>query len=177
MTKKIFIVGDEDAKEMFGLLAMVAGLIGLDVKMGTGTLKEVKAGETGEFDVNQFVKPWIPKVAVAYAPSVSAPGQSHCIRKDKDGNLYCDCKGFTYRGTCRHVDKFVADQKRKEMPKTFPAGGITVRRFNSRSQRGVIYDVKLHNEGFVCTCPGFNFHGTCKHVVNVRRSINFPGSI
>lgn len=29
------------------------------------------------------------------------------------------------------------------------------------------YTVELHDKGFTCSCPGFGFHGKCKHSVNV----------
>ena len=170
MTKQVRmqIVGGPELEALIGLITLFAGLLGGELKIGPAGAEP--------FDLNQFTKPWIPKVLAATVGSISEPGKVHIVRKDKDGNLYCDCKGFIYRGTCRHVDKVRANQKR-EMPKTLPVEGITVRHFYSRSQRGVVYEVKLSGTDFVCSCPGFNFHGTCKHVVDVRKSISYPGSI
>ena len=29
--------------------------------------------------------------------------------------------------------------------------------------KGNTYSVELHDKGFECDCPGFGFHGYCKH--------------
>ena len=33
--------------------------------------------------------------------------------------------------------------------------------------KGNSYDVELNPQGFNCSCPGFGFHGKCKHVKSV----------
>ena len=171
--KKIFIVGGPELEPLFGLLALMAGILSAEIHT-----EEVNAPGITEpkevFDETTYTKPFIPKVLVGYERSNSQPGVSYRIVKDKDGNLYCNCKGFVYRGSCRHVD---AAKRKVTKPQTFPKAGTTVRRFNSRSRSDVVYDVNLLNGEFVCTCPGFQYNGTCKHVVDVKKSIRFPGSI
>ena len=34
---------------------------------------------------------------------------------------------------------------------------------NPRETKGNTYSVELHDKGFECDCPGFGFHGYCKH--------------
>lgn len=169
MSKKIFIVGGSELEPLFGLLSLVAGILGAEIR--TEEVKEPKE----VFDETTYTKPFIPKVLVGYERSNSQPGVSYRIVKDKDGNLYCNCKGFVFRGSCRHVD--AAKRKFAEKPKFFPKAGTTVRRFNSRTQSGVVYDVNLLNGEFICTCPGFQYNGTCKHIIDVKKSIRFPWSI
>ena len=171
MKKKIYIVGGSELEPLFGLLSLFAGLMGAEVRT-----EEVKGPEVSKpFDETTYTKPFLPKVLVGYERSNSHPGVSYRIVKDKEGNLYCNCKGFVYRGTCRHVE---AAKRKLNKPDTYPKEGITVRRFNSRTKAGVVYDVNLLNGRFVCTCPGFQYHdGTCKHVEDVKKSIRFPGSV
>jgi len=38
-----------------------------------------------------------------------------------------------------------------------------------QGSKGNSYEVKLHDKGFDCTCPGFTFRGECKHVKEVAR--------
>jgi len=35
--------------------------------------------------------------------------------------------------------------------------------------KGNTYDIELHPQGFDCSCPGFGFHGSCKHVKMVAK--------
>jgi len=37
--------------------------------------------------------------------------------------------------------------------------------------KGNTYEVKLHEKGFDCTCPGFTYRGECKHVHGVVRRV------
>lgn len=37
-------------------------------------------------------------------PSTSEPGTEHEVRLSKNGNVYCDCEGYAYRGHCSHID-------------------------------------------------------------------------
>ena len=32
-----------------------------------------------------------------------------------------------------------------------------------KGSKGNDYSVELHDKGFECDCPGFGFHGYCKH--------------
>lgn len=36
--------------------------------------------------------------------STSEPGTSHEVRLSKNGNVYCDCEGYAYRGFCSHIE-------------------------------------------------------------------------
>ena len=36
--------------------------------------------------------------------------------------------------------------------------------WNIQGSRGNTYEVELNPAGFDCSCPGFGFHGRCKHV-------------
>jgi hypothetical protein len=38
------------------------------------------------------------------APSRSEPGRAYVLRPGPDGRLVCQCKGWTIRGRCAHVD-------------------------------------------------------------------------
>ena len=34
--------------------------------------------------------------------------------------------------------------------------------------KGKTYHTTMTDKGWVCDCPGFNFHGKCKHIVKVH---------
>ena len=36
--------------------------------------------------------------------------------------------------------------------------------WNVPGSKGNTYEVEFHPKGFDCSCPGFGFHGKCKHV-------------
>jgi len=33
------------------------------------------------------------------------------------------------------------------------------------------YEVEMYKNGLVCSCPGFLFHGSCKHVQKIAKRI------
>ena|SRR5690349_22303748 len=35
---------------------------------------------------------------------VTGGKQPHVVEADRYGQLWCDCKGFTFRSKCRHID-------------------------------------------------------------------------
>lgn len=41
---------------------------------------------------------------IAEVPSASKPGEKHQVRLSKNGNVYCDCEGYAYRGLCSHIE-------------------------------------------------------------------------
>lgn len=48
--------------------------------------------------------PWYEKqVEYILVPSRTYPGESYKVRKEPGGKLSCECRGFTYRGDCWHV--------------------------------------------------------------------------
>ena len=64
-------------------------------------------------------------------------------------------------------------QTKKEYPMTFPVEGTLLQTFQSRHFPEVTYEVKYGPEGELrCTCRGFNFHGTCKHVQYMNQRVN-----
>ena len=79
-------------------------------------------------------------------------------------------------GGCQHYDgikKFEADlPTKKEVPMTFPVEGTLLQTFQSRHFPEVQYEVKMKNNDLVCTCRGFNYHGTCKHVQYMKTRVN-----
>lgn len=40
---------------------------------------------------------------LAEVPSASDPGKAHKVRLSKNGNVYCDCEGYAFRGYCAHI--------------------------------------------------------------------------
>jgi hypothetical protein len=81
-------------------------------------------------------------------------------------------------GGCRH---YLKDRKfqvvktegvKAEMPMTFPIEGALVQTFQSRHFPEVRYEVKLKDGDLVCTCRGFNFHGSCKHTQFMKGRLN-----
>jgi hypothetical protein len=37
--------------------------------------------------------------------------------------------------------------------------------------KGKTYHTTMTDKGWVCDCPGFNFHGKCKHIVKVHERL------
>ena len=65
----------------------------------------------------------------------------------------------------------------KYKPRYFkPAGMNTAKHFMVgivwpvSGSKGNTYNIELHPEGFDCSCPGFGFHGSCKHVKAVAET-------
>lgn len=58
--------------------------------------------------ISSFFQPWFIKKEkldeVYKVPSRTSPGVEYEVAKDSNGNLQCTCTGFTYRGSCWHVD-------------------------------------------------------------------------
>jgi len=44
--------------------------------------------------------------------SISKKGRKYQVIEDDEGNIKCDCPGFTYRGECRHIEQ-VEEEKKK----------------------------------------------------------------
>lgn len=44
---------------------------------------------------------------VAKIPSSSVPSTSHEIRLSKNGLIYCDCRGYRWRGHCQHIQTMI----------------------------------------------------------------------
>lgn len=40
-----------------------------------------------------------------------------------------------------------------------------------KGSKGNEYSVELHDMGFECDCPGFGFHGYCKHSKSVLKQV------
>ena len=40
-----------------------------------------------------------------------------------------------------------------------------------KGSKGNEYSVELHDVGFECDCPGFGFHGYCKHSKSVLKQV------
>ena len=40
-----------------------------------------------------------------------------------------------------------------------------------KGSKGNEYNVELHDRGFDCDCPGFGFHGYCKHSRSVDQRL------
>jgi len=66
--------------------------------------------------------------------------------------------------------KFV---KRYLKPKEFDPKGhwMTGIVWPVKGSKGNEYSVTLHDSGFECDCPGFGFHGYCKHSKSVLKQV------
>lgn len=48
----------------------------------------------------------LPHVSTSYAASASSPGRRYKVEINLDTGLaQCECDGYRYRGTCRHIDE------------------------------------------------------------------------
>ena len=39
------------------------------------------------------------------------------------------------------------------------------------NSKGTVYETELTDKGFTCDCPGFSFHGKCKHITIVHEKL------
>lgn len=236
---KVIVVGGKGAGMLDELLDFIQLMQRTQEQLGEVVARPTAPAELQvpdlKADPDFYLKPDVPKVAVTKKASASEPGRNYLVSVDVAGNLYCECKGFRYRGTCRHVksvksDGFqgVVDPKRiggfalcincqhfrrdipfvgrlncghptvlncppregcveyvpfklqfgpkapKGYPMTFPVDGELVQDFESYNHPGVHYEVRIHEGELQCSCRGFQFHGSCKHVRFVKERIAKP---
>jgi hypothetical protein len=231
MEKKVNIYVVKEGNPLAGLLSLIFGLaegagFGLDTSKQHPKQKAEVLKEALAKDPDYFLKPDVKKVLVATVPSNHTSGKSYSITIDKEGSLYCNCKGFEYRGHCSHIDALLADGygkpcvlfgkalcvncdkfrregiyqgrsscmsntvllcpprsscdsfkrwkpvfEKEKVPMTFPIEGEMLQRFESKNHPGTFYEVKKFRGNLGCTCTGFHFHGSCKHVQYVRNYI------
>lgn len=49
-----------------------------------------------------------PKVELGQFPSKSEPYKTRTVALSKEGHIYCDCPGFSWRDSCRHIKEYKA---------------------------------------------------------------------
>jgi hypothetical protein len=52
-----------------------------------------------------YTKPDVPKYLVLKVHSNTDTAKMYDVTQDADGNMYCTCTGFKYRGKCSHITK------------------------------------------------------------------------
>jgi len=78
--------------------------IGANIRSGTHVYVYKRSAEDmKETDMNDGEVKLVPGVLNRVA-STSEPGKEHEVRLSKNGNIYCDCEGYAYRGHCSHID-------------------------------------------------------------------------
>ena len=96
--------------------------------------------------------------------------------RGKKGCTHHDTISCPPMSTCKHFNYLYSmkfeKQTKKEYPMTFPVEGTLLQTFQSRHFPEVTYEVKMKDGDLVCTCRGFNFHGSCKHVQYMKQRVN-----
>lgn len=67
----------------------------------------VTANQTPDLKANPdfYTKPEVPKALVLKVRSNTDTDKFYDVTQDRQGNLYCTCTGFKYRGKCSHITK------------------------------------------------------------------------
>ena len=128
---------------------------------------ELKAGEVVTIQVKNPIWP----MRKAYASYVQIPEfntytgavvRNHKAIKEGQIGLTTGQKGFDMRVI--DINRIVGMEDSPEaMPPVTETKSWTI-----AGSKGNEYVVTLDHGRYTCTCPGFNFRGTCKHVEGVK---------
>lgn len=88
----------EDKKYIVGVVDK--GWIPYDEEVYNEIMKEWEETEKEKSKVREMNQPKEYMVA-----SNSNPNQKYSVKRHIDGSWTCECRGFTYRKACSHIDK------------------------------------------------------------------------
>jgi hypothetical protein len=112
------------------------------------------------------MKSKIPKkITSLYPPTVvdTQSGRYAVYSGGKDSGWYPVSKDFTMEDALKRWVKL-------EVGKADKSGDWTWQVENSK--KNGFYTVKFDKQGWSCTCTGFGFRRTCKHVEQTKKKIN-----
>ena len=145
-----------DAQEMAGETVPFTILTAQLSKLTGGAKTEAEVQEDMEEEMRKKAGVVHPYAIMDTFPSLSRPDKPpHEVRISKqDGRVYCICRGWQMRKTCRHLKSFLESLDR---------GLLDANVF-----------VNVDTSHVACTCADFVIEGKCEHIKAFLKSL--PGA-